>query len=311
MKITLLSRSASIPSTRRLVEEARARGHSARVLNPTRVEMHLDGRSANLFYQRKKLAETDVVIPRIAQSINNYGLAVVNQFRMRGVPILNSAEAIAQSRNKMRSLQLLSANGIDIPATVMARNASDLREMVDLVGGVPVLVKLLQGQEKHGVMICESAQSLEATLEAMLSLGLNLIMQQYVRKTGSDVRVMVVGGECVCAVERRVQPGRLSLTLQRGARLRAIEPTPGQREAAMTAARLVGLEVAAVDLLDVKGRPKVFEVNSSPALADLEEATGCNIADKVIARAEELHREHRKAGRAARRALQTKAVGTE
>lgn len=288
MKITILSRSASIPSTKRLVEAARTRGHQVRVLNPVQVEMHLDGRSANLYYQRKKLAPCDVVIPRIAQSINNYGLAVVSQYAMRGIALVNSAQAIAQSRNKMRSLQLLSVNGIDIPATVMARDAADLKAMVGLVGGVPVLVKLLQGQEKHGVMVCESLQSLEAALEAILGLGHNLLMQEYVRKTGQDVRVLVVGGEAVAAVRRRPRVGRLSHTLNQGARLEAMELTAPQREAAERTARLMGLEVAAVDLLDVKGHPKVFEVNSSPALPDVEAATGVDLAARIIERAEAL-----------------------
>jgi ribosomal protein S6--L-glutamate ligase len=287
MKITILSRSASIPSTRRLVEAGRARGHQMRVLNPGRVEMHLDGGRGNLYYKRKKLPGCDVVIPRIAQSINSYGLAVVNQFHIRGVPLMNTAQAIAQSRNKMRSLQLLSANGIGIPATVMARDAADLKAMVGLVGGVPVLVKL-QGQEKNGVMVCESLQSLEAALEAVLGLGHNLVIQQYVKHKGQDVRVLVVGGRAVAAVRRRPRVGRLSHTLIKGARLEGTELTEAWREVAERTARLVGLEVAAVDLLDVKGRPKVFEVNSSPALPDMEAATGMDLATPIIERAEAL-----------------------
>jgi ribosomal protein S6--L-glutamate ligase len=288
MKVTVLSRSASIPSTRRLVEAGRARGHRVRVLNPLRVQMHLNGRSATLFYDRKKLAPTDVVIPRIALSISTYGLAVVNQFGLARVPLVNHAQAIAQSRNKMRSLQLLSAHGIDIPSTVMARDAAHLKEMVGLVGGMPVLVKLLQGQEKHGVMVCESLQSLEAALEAVLGLGHNLVMQEYVKSTGQDVRVLVVGGLAVAAVRRRPRLGRLSHTLNKGARLEALELSPSQRAIAEKAARLVGLEVAAVDMLDVQGQPKVFEVNSSPALPEMEAATGMNLADLIIARAEAL-----------------------
>ncbi|HSP80971.1 MAG TPA: RimK family alpha-L-glutamate ligase, partial [Myxococcaceae bacterium] len=231
---------------------------------------------------------TDVVIPRIAQSINNYGLAVVNQFAMCGVPLVNTARAIAESRNKMRSLQLLSAHGIDIPATVMAREAAELKAMVGLVGGVPVLVKLLQGQEKHGVMVCESLQSLEAALEAILGLGHNLIVQQYVKNTGLDVRVLVVGGRAVAAVRRRPRVGRLSYTLNQGARLEGIQLTLSQRQAAEKTASLVGLEVAAVDLLDVQGRPKVFEVNSSPALPEMEAATGLDLAGLIIERSEVL-----------------------
>lgn len=291
MRITILSRAATIPSTRRLVEAARARGHQARVLNPLRVEMLLDGGSASLFYQRKRVAPCDVVVPRIAHSISSYGLAVVNQFAMRGVAILNSAQAIAQSRNKMRSLQLLSANGVPIPATVMARSAGELKEMVHLVGGVPVLVKLVQGQEKRGVMVCESLQSLEAALEAILGLGHDLVVQQYVRKTGQDIRVLVVGGQAVAAVRRRPRVGRLSQTLNRGARLEGIELSAGQRAAAERAAALMGLEVAAVDLLDVASGPRVFEVNSSPALTEMEEATGVDIAGRIVERAETLKTE--------------------
>lgn len=288
MKATILSRSASIPSTRRLVEVARARGHRVRVLNPLRVQMHLDGRSATLYYGRKKLAPTDVVLPRIAQSISNYGLAVVNQFGLARVSLVNHAQAIAQSRNKMRSLQLLSAHGIDIPSTVMARDAAHLKEMVGLLGGVPVLAKLLQGQEKHGVMVCESLQSLEAALEAVLGLGHNLVMQEYVKSTGIDVRVLVVGGQAVAAVRRRPRPGRLAHTLIKGARLEAHELSPAQRATAEKATRLIGLEVAAVDLLDVQGQPKIFEVNSSPALPEMEAVTGVDLASLIIIRAEAL-----------------------
>lgn len=289
MKITILSRSTSISSTRRLVEAARVRGHKVRVLNPLHIEMVLDGGSASLFYRRKRLSATHAVIPRIAQSVNTYGLAVVNQFALQGVPLLNSAQAIAQSRNKMRSLQLLAAHGIPIPATVMAREASDLKAMVGHVGGVPVLVKLLQGQERHGVMVCESLQSLEAALEAILGLGLNLIVQQYVKKTGLDVRVFVVGGRALAAVVRRPRVGRLAHTLNRGARIESTVLTPAQRDVAERAAKLVGLEVAAVDLLDVQGGPRVFEVNSSPAIAEMEDACGVDLATPIIERAEALY----------------------
>jgi ribosomal protein S6--L-glutamate ligase len=255
--------------------------------------MHLDRKRPRLHYQGKLLAPTDVVIPRIAQSITHYGLAVVNHFALMGVPVMNSAQSIAQARNKMRSLQLLSAHGIDIPSTVMARDATDLNEMAKLVGGFPVLVKLVQSNEKHGVMVCESLQSLGAALEAVLGLGQNLILQQYVRKTGLDIRVLVIGGEAVAAVRRRARVGKLTKTLLYGARLERTELTDAQRKAAVQTAKLVGLEVAAVDLLDVEGSPKVFEVNSSPALTEMEEATGVDLAGKIIERAEALVQENR------------------
>jgi len=288
MRLTILSRSAHIASTARLVEAARQRGHAVRVLDPVKVEMHLDRDGAALYYRRKVLPRTDVVIPRIAQSISTYGMAVVNQFALRGVPVLNGTHGISRARNKMRCLQLLASNGINIPPTVMARNASDLREMAKLVGGVPVLVKLLRGQERRGVMVCETLASLEAALEAILGLGQDLILQQYVRRGGLDLRVLVVGGEAVAAVRRRPRMNRLSHTLIRGARLEPISLTEAQRVAAVRTASLVGLEVAGVDLIDVRGQPQIFEVSSSPALTEMERATGLDLAQRIIARAEAL-----------------------
>jgi ribosomal protein S6--L-glutamate ligase len=305
MRIVILSRDPEIPSTRRLMEAGHRRGHKVRVLNPLRVQMHLDGLSANLSYQRRKLFPVDVVIPRIAPSISAYGLALVNQFALRGVPVLNSAQAIGQARNKMRGLQLLSAHGIDIHVTVMARDAADLKAMVPLVGGMPVLVKLLQGQERHGVMVCETLPSLEAALEAILGLGHDLVLQQYVKK-GQDVRLFVVGQEVVAAVRRRPRVGRLSRTLNRGARLEPIRPTAAMRRAALAATKVIGLEVAAVDMLDVQGTPKVFEVNSSPALLEMERATGVDLAEAWVRRAEELVHERRRGARAERKVLVAK-----
>ena len=202
---------------------------------------------------------------------------------------MNTAQAIAQSRNKMRSLQLLSAHGIDIPATVMARDAADLKEMVGLVGGVPVLVKLLQGQEKHGVMVCESLQSLEAALEAVLGLGHNLVVQQYVQKLGAGHPGAgggrAGGGGGGAPAEARPALAHAEQGRAAGGHRAVRRPA---RVTAEQAARLVGLEVAAVDLLDVKGQPKVFEVNSSPALPEMEAATGMDLATPIIERAEAL-----------------------
>jgi len=293
MRLTILSRSSTIPSTRRMAEAAREKGHQVRILNPTRVELHLDGRTAAIFYKRKRLKPPDVVIPRIAASVSSYGLAVVEQFGMRGSLLMNSARAIGQSRNPMRCLQLLSAAGVDIPATVMAREAADLKEMVDLVGGVPVLVKLLQGQERRGVMVCETLQSLEAALEAVLGLGHNLVVQQYVKTRGADVRVFVVGGQALCAVRRHPRTGRLRRSLTKGARLEKMEMSDSHRAAAEASARLCDLEICAVDMLDVKGGPKVFEINSSPGITELEEATGIDLAGAIVARAEQLHARQR------------------
>src|SRR5919204_5577635 len=178
---TILSRKLAIYTTRRLAQAARLRGARVRVLDPLQVEMHLEERAA-AFYRQRKLPATDVIVPRIAPSIQAYGLAVVNHFSMMGVPTVNDAASIATSRNKMRSLQLLAASGVPVPATVMAASAADLRAMVELVGGVPVLIKLLTPAERPGVMVCESLQSMEAAMEAVLAMGHNLLVQRYVRR---------------------------------------------------------------------------------------------------------------------------------
>lgn len=293
MKLVVLSRSKSIPSTRRLVEAAKARGHSVRVLNPALVSVHLDAKRSRLLYKGKAVAIPDVVIPRIATSIASYGLAVVDMFSARGAIILNSARAIGLSRNPARCLQRLSVAGLNIPATVMSREVGELQSMVDRVGGVPVLVKLLQGSERRGIMVCESRGSLEAALEAVLGLGHNIVLQEYVRKAQRDVRVFVVGGQALAAVVRVPRPGRLSRTLLRFARLEPCKLTPSLRQAAEAAATLCELEVCAVDLLQVRKQrsAKVFELNASPALPDMELATGLDLATPIIQRAEALFAE--------------------
>jgi ribosomal protein S6--L-glutamate ligase len=261
-----------------------------RVLDPLRVEMHLD-QPPGAFYQRRRLPRTDVVIPRIAPSVQAYGLAVVDHFAMMGVPVLNDANGIAASRNKMRSLQLLAARGVPVPPTVMASNASDLKAMVELVGGVPVLIKLITPNERPGVMVCETLQSMEAALEAVLSMGHNLLVQRYVRrKRERDLRALVVGERAVAWVERRPRPGRLLHTLARGAKLKSVRVPAALDRLAVEAARVIGLEVAAVDLLEAGTGPMVFDVNSSPGLKGLEAATGKDLALPIVGRAEELAR---------------------
>jgi ribosomal protein S6--L-glutamate ligase len=285
MRLTVLSRSPSIYTTRRIVEAARERGVAARVVDPMQVELGL-GEEPAVYWRRRKFPRTDVVVPRIGLSIHQYGLAVVNQLELMGVPVLNGAYGIAASRNKMRSLQLLAAAGVRVPRTVMASDPSRLRDMAKLVGGVPVLVKLLSANEKSGVMICESLQSLEAALEAILGLGQNIVVQQYLRGAkGRDLRVLVVGGEVVAAMRRRPPVGRFSRTLRRGSQFEKADlPAPYER-AAIAAARVLRLEICAVDMLDVKSRPRVFEVNSSPSIREAEAACGVDAAARIVDRA--------------------------
>jgi ribosomal protein S6--L-glutamate ligase len=285
MRLAVLSRSTSIYTTRRIVEAARARGLAVRVVDPLEVELGLGDEPA-LYWKRRRFPRTDVVVPRIGLSIHQYGLAVVNQLELMGVPVLNGAYGIAASRNKMRSLQLLAAAGVRVPRTVMASDPSGLRDMVKLVGGVPVLVKLLSANERSGVMICESLQSLEAALEAILGLGQNIVVQQYLRGArGRDLRVLVVGGEVVAAMRRSPPVGRFSRDLRRGAQFERAELPASYARVAVAAARVMRLEVCAVDMLDVKGHPRVFEVNSSPSIREAEAACGVDAAARIVDRA--------------------------
>ncbi len=283
MNVVILSRSPTIYTTRRLADAARARGHRARVIDPLRVEMGLGGAAPALYCEGRRFPRTDVVVPRIGLSISQYGLAVVNQLGLLGIPLVNSAQAIAASRDKMRCLQLLSASGVSVPLTVMASNPSGLKEMVKLVGGVPALVKLLSANERSGVMFFESTESLEAALEAVLGLGQNIIVQEYLHGArGRDLRAFVVGGRVVAALRRRPRMGQFARTLAKNAQFEAARLPGSYARVAVAAARIVGLEVCAVDMLDVKGGPRVFEVNSSPGIREAEEVCGCDVAGAIV-----------------------------
>ena len=231
-----------------------------------------------------------MVVPRIAPSISQYGLAVVNHLQLLGLPVLNGAPAIGLARNKMRVLQLLSASGVKVPRTVMASEPSGLREMVRHVGGLPVLVKLLRGNEKTGVIVCESRQALESALEAILRLGQNTMVQQYVRgRRGGDLRAFVVGGRALAALRRRPRVGRLSRNLGQGARFEAAaldadaergRRRPPRRSSASRSARST--------CWTRRAGPRVFEVHSSPGIREAEEACGVDLAGAIVERAAEM-----------------------
>jgi ribosomal protein S6--L-glutamate ligase len=295
MHLTILSRGTGVHTTRRLVEASRQLGHRVRVLEPSRVQMGLGVGAAGLFLEHRPLGRTDVVIPRIAPSVHVYGLALVNQFDLAGTAVLNDAQSIANVRNKMRLMQLLTREGILVPKTVMGRGALELRAMAALVGGVPVVVKLVQDPESFGVIVCESEQSLEAALETVLSMGHNLMVQRYVKPgEGRDLRALIVGGEVVAAVRRQAAGGKVRRSLLSGARFTAAKLSKDEARIAVDAARVVGLEVAAVDLLDLRhGPPRVFDVHSSPGLRELEDATGDDLAVPIVERAVALARERR------------------
>jgi ribosomal protein S6--L-glutamate ligase len=286
VNLTVLSRSAEIYTTGRIVEAARARGLKTRVVDPLELELGLGERAPAVYWRGRRLARADVVVPRIGLSVHQYGLAVVNQLELMGVPVMNGAYGIAASRNKMRVLQMLSVAGVAVPRTVMASEPARIKDLVKRVGGVPVLVKLLSVSEKSGVMICESLQSLEAALEAILGLGQNIVVQQYLRGAhGRDLRVLVVGGQVIAAMRRKAPRGRFSPNLRRGAQFEPVQLSPEYARPALDAARVLQLEICAVDMLDGKDGPRVFEVNSSPSIREAEAACGVDAAGRIVERA--------------------------
>jgi ribosomal protein S6--L-glutamate ligase len=285
VRLLILSRSASVPSTRRLVAVARERGHRVRVLNPTRVEMLLETGRGHLYAKHRRIPYPDAVIPRIAPSVASYGLAVVEQLEASGTVALNGAQAVGVSRNLLRVLQRLSASGIAVPATVMAHEAAHLKAMLSMVGGVPVLVKLLQGNERKSTMVCETVASLEAALDAVLGLGHNLVVQQYVRGA-KEVRALVVGGRVVAAMERL--RSKTSKKKDKAGRYQPWALSPAQEAAIERAARTLQLEVCSVDVLVSRDETRVFEVDALPQLPEFERVTQVDAAAAIVARAEAL-----------------------
>lgn len=282
--IVILSRKESLYSTRRLVEAARAQGQSVRVLDTLRCDLLLEKSRPALFYEGAPVEGAGVVIPRIGASITQYGLAVVNQFDMMGVPVLNNSVPIQRSRDKLRCLQLLARFGIDMPRTVMMRERSDIDLAVEQVGGLPAIVKLLQGTQGVGVMIAHSLQELESILDTMWTLEQDILLQEFVAESrGRDVRALVVGGRVVGAMRRRAKvKGEFRSNLHRGGRGESFDLPPAYRDEAVRAARVIGLEVAGVDMLESKSGPRIIEVNSSPGLEGLEKATGKDVAGEII-----------------------------
>jgi ribosomal protein S6--L-glutamate ligase len=292
MRLAVLSRNIKLYSTSRLVEAARARGHIVDVLDPIRCVLAIARGSHRLIHRGEEVSGIDVVLPRIGASITDYGLAVLGHFERHGVPSCNSALAIARSRDKLRALQLLSAHDVGIPRTAMARDRKAVRSAVDAVGGTPVIIKLLQGTQGVGVMIADSKQAVESTLDTLWGLGQNIILQEFIAESkGQDLRALVVGGRVVAAMRRMAKRGEFRSNLHRGGASVRAELAPEYERAAIQAAAIMGLDVAGVDLLESKGGPRVIEVNSSPGLRGVEQSSGVDVAARIIEHCERLRDE--------------------
>ncbi|MBD8525242.1 30S ribosomal protein S6--L-glutamate ligase [Pseudomarimonas arenosa] len=283
MKIALLARNPELYSHKRLVEAAQARGHEIEVINTLRCYMNITSHRPELRYKGEKVSGFDAVIPRIGASITFYGLAVLRQFEMMGVYTLNESVAIGRSRDKLRSLQLLSRAGIGLPVTAFAYDTNRIDEILDIVGGEPVIIKLLEGTQGIGVVLGETRSSARSVIEAFRGAKVNILVQEYIKEAGgTDLRCLVIGGKVVAAMKRQGAPGDFRSNLHRGGSAKSVKITPEERSTAIRAAKVMGLNVAGVDMLRSNHGPVVMEVNSSPGLEGVEKATGMDVAGKII-----------------------------
>lgn len=294
MKIALLSRNARLYSSQRLVEAAQKRGHEVRVINALRCYMNISSNKPALHYRGEDLVGFDAVIPRIGASITFYGTAVLRQLEMMGVYPLNESVAVTRSRDKLRSLQLLSRKNIGMPITGFANSPDDIPDLIKMVGGAPLVIKLLEGTQGIGVVLAETRKAAESVIEAFLGLNANIMVQEYIKEAGgADIRCFVVGGKVVAAMKRQGAEGEFRSNLHRGGTASLIKLTPEERQTAVKAAKIMGLNVAGVDLLRAERGPVVMEVNSSPGLEGIERATGKDVADLIIQFIENNAKPHR------------------
>jgi ribosomal protein S6--L-glutamate ligase len=283
MKIAILSRNPRLYSTRRLVEEGRKRGHEVRVIDTLRCYMNITSSNPSIHYKGEVLTDFDAVIPRIGASITFYGAAVLRQFEMMGVFPLNESVAITRARDKLRSLQLLSRKGIGLPVTGFANAPDDVPDLIDMVGGAPLVIKLLEGTQGIGVVLAETRKAAESVIEAFMGLEANIMVQEFVKEAGgADIRCFVVGDKVIAAMKRQAKEGEFRSNLHRGGSASLVRITPTERRTAVNAAKAMGLNVAGVDILRSSRGPLVMEVNSSPGLNGIEAATGKNVANMII-----------------------------
>ncbi|MBI2993000.1 MAG: 30S ribosomal protein S6--L-glutamate ligase [Gammaproteobacteria bacterium] len=283
MKIAILSRKTRLYSTRRLVEAAKERGHRVYVLDPLRCYMNITSHRPGIHYRGEDLRGFDAVIPRIGASITFYGTAVLRQFEMMGVYPLNESVAISRARDKLRALQLLSRKGIGLPVTGFASKPDDIQDLIEMVGGAPLVIKLLQGTQGTGVVLAETRKAAESVLESFLGLKESVLVQEYIREAaGADIRCFIIGGKVVASMKRQAREGEFRSNLHRGGTASGIRITPEERSAAVRAAKTMGLNVAGVDILRSNHGALVMEVNSSPGLEGIEKASGKDLATMII-----------------------------
>ena len=283
MKILILSRNFQLYSTNRLLKAAQQRGHDTTVVDYLRCYMNIASHRPQVMFGGKPLEKVDAVIPRIGATHTFYGTAVVRQFEVMDVYPLNGSEAITRSRDKLRSMQLLSQKGIGLPVTALAHSTKDVAGVVESVGGAPLVVKLLEGTQGIGVVLCETKQAAESVMEAFRGLDAQILAQEFIQEAaGADIRCFVIGNEVVASMKRQARPGEFRSNLHRGGAASRVEISDEERSTAIRAANTMGLRVAGVDMLRSDHGPLVLEVNSSPGLEGIEAATGVDVAGRIV-----------------------------
>ena len=283
MKLAILSRNGKLYSTRRLVEAARERGHSVRVLDPLRCYLRISSDGFDMRYKGKPVAGYAAVVPRVGASVTRYGCAVLRQFELMGSYSPNSAAAIARARDKLRCHQVLAAEGIGLPVTVFGDNPDDTGDLLAMLGPAPHVIKLNEGTQGAGVMLTEKPSASRAAIETLRGLYANFLVQEFIAEAkGADLRCFVVGDRVVATMRREAPPGDFRSNLHRGGSAMQVRPTRAEVDTAVRAARILGLGVAGVDLIRSQRGPLVLEVNSSPGLEGIEMVTGVDVAGAVI-----------------------------
>lgn len=283
MKIVVLSRNPKLYSTRRLIEAIEQKGHSGRVIDHLKCDIIMDNHGPSIFYLGEQLKEIDAIIPRIGASVTFYGTAVVRQFEMMNVFSALDSLAITRSRDKLRSLQILSRSGVRMPKTAFTNYSKEENSVLKHIGEAPVVIKLLEGTQGLGVMLAETNKAAKSVVEAFESMKTRIILQEFIEEAGgSDIRAFIVNGEVVGAMKRTGKEGEFRSNLHRGGQANVIKLSRAEKSTALKAANSMGLAIAGVDMLQSKRGPLVLEVNSSPGLEGIEKATGVDIAGKII-----------------------------
>jgi len=288
LKIGILSRKIGLYSTRRLKEAVEARGHEAIVIDHMRCYMNIMSHKPSIHYGGKSIDDLDAIIPRIGASTTFFGTAVVRQFEMMGVYSINESVAISRSRDKLRALQLLSRKGIGLPITVFGNSKINVDDMIEMVGGAPLVIKLLEGTQGIGVVLAETNNAAESVINAFNGVRANILVQEFIQEAkGSDIRCFVLGNKVIAAMQRVAKEGEFRSNLHLGGTAQVVKLTPEERSTAIRSAQIIGLNLAGVDIIRSNHGPVVLEINSTPGLEGIEKITGKDIAGHIVEYIEE------------------------